>query len=139
MRTGSILFLPVFMGTSLVITMFSTALADVINGTQNENFTRGWGYSDKVFGGFNRDIILGGDGEDYIDGGSGNDKIVGGSYSDILFGFEGSDIIFSNGENETTADGHKDTIDCGPGEDEAWINVEFDEDVVTNCEVVNKG
>jgi hypothetical protein len=59
--------------------------------------------------------------EDYIDGGSGNDEMVGRALGDVLVGFEGSELISSNDHKNTDPDGYKDKIDCGPGEDEAWI------------------
>ena len=37
------------------------------------------------------------------------------------------------------ADGSKDTIDCGSGNDEAWINVSQDGDTAVNCETVHAG
>jgi Ca2+-binding RTX toxin-like protein len=120
------------------ITMYYNAWADLKFGNQDENTIRGGNGSDDVLGGFNRDFIFGGDGQDCIDGGSGNDVIVGGSHGDTLVGFEGSDLIFGSLENDTTADGYMDTIDCGPGEDEAWINVGGDADVVVNCEIVHQ-
>jgi Ca2+-binding RTX toxin-like protein len=95
--------------------------------------------ANQFFGDFNRDVIFGDDGQNYIDGGSGNDKIVGGASSDILIGFEGSDIIFSSGQYKTDADGYIDRIDCGPGEDEAWINIRNDRDVAINCETIHRG
>lgn len=108
--------------------------ADSLSGGQDENRIRGGEGSDHMLGGFNSDSISGENGEDYIDGGSGNDRIVGGAHDDILIGFEGNDLISSNAENHTKADGYRDSIDCGPGEDEAWINVSNDGDVATNCE-----
>ena len=36
-------------------------------------------------------------------------------------------------------DGSKDTIDCGSGNDEAWINVSQDGDTAVNCETVHAG
>ena len=32
---------------------------------------------------------------------------------------------------------YRDTIDCGPGNDEVWINVSTDHDTATNCEIVH--
>jgi Ca2+-binding RTX toxin-like protein len=113
--------------------------ADSLSGGQDENKIRGGEGSDHMLGGFNSDFISGENGEDYIDGGSGNDRIVGGAYDDILIGFEGNDLISSNAENHTKADGHRDSIDCGPGEDEAWINVSNDGDVAINCESLHAG
>lgn len=36
-------------------------------------------------------------------------------------------------------DGHKDILDCGDGNDEAFVNVNTDHDEFKNCEVVHKG
>lgn len=108
--------------------------ADLLSGRHAENRINGGEDSDHLLGGFNSDFISGENGEDYIDGGSGNDKIIGGAYDDILIGFEGDDLISSNDENRTKSDGYKDSVDCGPGDDEAWINVSNDGDLASNCE-----
>jgi Ca2+-binding RTX toxin-like protein len=113
--------------------------ADLLSGGQAENRINGGEGSDHLLGGFNSDFISGGNGEDYIDGGSGNDKIIGGAYEDILIGFEGDDLISSNDENRTKSDGYKDSVDCGPGDDEAWINVSNDGDLARNCESLHAG
>ena len=34
-------------------------------------------------------------------------------------------------------DGSKDSIDCGSGNDEAWINISQDGDTAVNCETVH--
>ena len=108
-------------------------------GGQDDNNISGGEGSDHLLGGFNSDFISGGNGEDYIDGGSGNDKIIGGAYNDILIGFEGDDLISSNDENHTKSDGYRDSVDCGPGDDEAWINVSNDGDLARNCESLHAG
>jgi Ca2+-binding RTX toxin-like protein len=113
--------------------------ADLLSGEQAENRINGGEYSDHLLGGFNSDFISGGNGEDYIDGGSGNDRIIGDAYDDILIGFEGDDLISSNDENRTKSDGYKDSVDCGPGDDEAWINVSNDGDLASNCEALHAG
>jgi len=88
-------------------------------------------------GSFNNDVLCGGVNDDYIDGGSGNDQIVGRALGDVLVGFEGSDLISSNADKNTDPDGYKDKIDCGPGEDEAWINTSTDGDMAVNCEILH--
>ncbi len=113
--------------------------ADLLSGGQDENNISGGEGSDHLLGGFNSDSISGGNGEDYIDGGFGNDKIIGGAYDDILIGFEGDDLISSNDENHTKSDGYRDIVDCGPGDDEAWINVSNDGDLASNCESLHAG
>ena len=60
-------------------------------------------------------------------------------FDDILIGFEGDDLISSNDENRTKSDGYKDSVDCGPGDDEAWINVSNDGDLARNCESLHAG
>jgi Ca2+-binding RTX toxin-like protein len=90
-----------------------------------------------MLGSFNNDVLCGGVNEDYIDGGSGNDEIVGRTLGDELVGFEGSDLISSNADKNTDPDGYKDKIDCGPGEDEAWINTSTDGDMAVNCEILH--
>ena len=92
-----------------------------------------------MLGSFNNDVICGGGNEDYIDGGSDNDEIVGRALGDVLVGFEGSDLISSNDDKNTDPDGYKDKIDCGPGEDEAWVNITTDGDVAVNCEILHTG
>ena len=92
-----------------------------------------------ILGDFNDDDICGGYDKDYIDSGSGNDLIVGSALGDVLVGFEGSDSISSNDNKNTGPDGYTDEIDCGPGEDEAWINVSVDGDLAVNCEILHTG
>jgi hypothetical protein len=56
----------------------------------------------------------------------GADKISGGA---------GDDLIYSGKEiGASESDGHKDIIDCGPGDDTALINEDVDHDVAVNCE-----
>ena len=113
--------------------------ADLLSGKHAENRINGSKGSDHLRNSFNSDFISGRNGEDYIDGGSGNDKIIGGAYDDILIGFEGDDLISSNDENRTKSDGYKDSVDCGPGDDEALINVSNDGDLASNCESLHAG
>jgi Ca2+-binding RTX toxin-like protein len=113
--------------------------ADLLSGGQAENRINGGEGSDHLLGGFNSDFISGGNGEDYIDGGTGNDKIIGDAYDDILIGFEEDDLISSNDENRTKSGGYKDSVDCGLGDDEAWINVSNDGNLARNCESLHAG
>jgi hypothetical protein len=62
--------------------------------------------------------------------------------ADTLKGGPGDDRLFQNGAGSeflTASDGHKDILDCGGGNDEAWGNVNTDHDEFRNCEVVHKG
>ena len=95
----------------------------------------------------------GGEGNDHIDGFTGNDVINGGDGMDSITGDTGADKIFGGAGNdyiwhgqyyddplqELRTDGKQDVIDCGPGFDEAVVNVDVDNDLTTNCEYVIPG
>jgi Ca2+-binding RTX toxin-like protein len=84
----------------------------------------------------------GADTDDLISGGSGNDEIIGCSGADRISGGSGDDQIIHGGlilKGKTEPDGSKDRIDCGPGNDEAWINISQDHDEATNCEILHTG
>jgi Ca2+-binding RTX toxin-like protein len=91
------------------------------------------------------DDLQGAEGDDTVIGGIGNDYLAGGQGSDQINGGEGDDSILHskyltrtpNAPDPTTPDGSKDTIDRGPGNDEAWINEASDGDVTINCEKVH--
>lgn len=131
---------------------------DYIDGGDGNDIIDGGNGNDIVFGKFGQDYLLGNMGDDRIDGGlgdddadggSGNDKIDGGQGFDSLYGNMGMDIISGGDENDkiyqdtsnprylTHPDGSKDVIDCGAGDDEAWINKLKDGDVAINCENVH--
>ena len=97
-----------------------------IVGTSKNEYLAGGGHDDTIFGLGGNDTLLGGAGDDRIYGGSGRDVITGGSGADRLFGGRGSDTIFA-------ADGERDIIDCGPGNDRAVVD---SVDKAVNCEVV---
>ena len=85
-------------------------------------------------------------GHDTIYGNDGNDTIVGMDGIDFMYGGEGADKIYHAHRNThpglssdtppTDPDGKRDIIDCGPGNDEVWINT-VDRDVALNCETVH--
>jgi Ca2+-binding RTX toxin-like protein len=134
---------------------------DTILGTANEDFMIGQGGDDKMFGFARNDVMDGGTGDDTMSGGSGDDNMFGGngddnmngdSGNDIVIGFRGADILKGSSGNDeiyhfgkstpisesTLPDGSKDTIDCGSGNDEAWINISQDHDTAdSNCETVH--
>jgi large repetitive protein len=106
--------------------------------------------------------MLGGTGNDYLQGTSGNDTLYGGDGNDTLMGDQmvcicfpqkgadiikggpGDDTLFQShagefGAEPTRSDGFKDILDCGDGNDEAWVNLSVDQDQFINCEVVHKG
>jgi Ca2+-binding RTX toxin-like protein len=100
---------------------------------------------------------VGGGGDDTINGGIGDDFIIGDNYAgfncdlgsagaDRLIGGPGDDNIFHGNlplpvdvNTAKLSDGHKDYIDCGPGNDQAVINTSVDGDTATNCETVITG
>ena len=111
--------------------------------------------SGTMFGFADNDLMIGGDGDDTMSGGSGNDildgnfgddNINGNSGDDVLIGNFGADILKGSSGNDqishvirgsTVSDNAKDTIDCGSGIDEAWINISRDGDTAINCETVH--
>lgn len=148
------------LGTTDDDTIKGTKVGDAIRGGGGNDKVLGNAGGDEIVTEQDNDKIQGGDGDDYIetrggddqiDGGAGNDLILGddedgdaGGYgSDVIFGGRGNDELFhsqyieSHGGDPTGSDGHTDKLDCGPGNDEAWINVGTDHDVVKNCEVVH--
>jgi Ca2+-binding RTX toxin-like protein len=97
-----------------------------IVGTSKGDYLAGGGHDDVIFGLGGNDTLLGGAGDDRIYGGPGNDVITGGPGADHLYGGPGSDTIFA-------ADGERDFIDCGPGNDRAVVD---SVDITIHCEVV---
>ena len=63
----------------------------------------------------------------YLDGGGHADYLNGGKGQDEVYGKWGNDRV-------EAADGQKDTINCGPGEDTSSIDEDLDE--VSNCETL---
>jgi Ca2+-binding RTX toxin-like protein len=107
--------------------MFGFARDDQIDGGPGD---------DTMSGGSGNDLMLGRDGDDNINGDSGHDVILGFRGADILKGSSGNDRIFHDFIRfPEESDGSKDTIDCGAGIDEAWINTSQDGDTAaSNCE-----
>ena len=94
--------------------------------------------------------ILGCGGGDDINGGNGNDDIIGDNVgtcggtpgADRINGGNGDDHILHGNRvigHNTDSDGNRDLINCGPGNDEADINVSVDNDVAINCETIFAG
>jgi Ca2+-binding RTX toxin-like protein len=88
------------------------------------------------------DNVQGDTGNDKLYGDQGNDFILGQEGADLLSGGDGNDEIYhfsANAQKATDPDGSKDRIDCGAGNDEAWINVSVDHDIAANCETLHTG
>jgi Ca2+-binding RTX toxin-like protein len=86
---------------------------------------------DRLYGDAGNDVISGGNGPDEIYGGPGNDRLSGGLYPDRLFGGAGDDFI-------NAADGYRDYVDCGPGNDTVVTGSSYLGDRIKNCEHVIK-
>ena len=75
------------------------------------------------------DTVRGRGGNDVIRGGTGNDRLYGGPGRDLILGEPGNDRLYAR-------DGVRDTLNGGPGFDEAWVDAL---DVVRNVERVHRG
>lgn len=136
-----------------------TSNGDTMIGSSQDDFIFSKQGGDSVYGFGGGDTICGASGDDVLIGGEGNDQIVGDGSdtnqacndplsdpaanpgADKIAGGPGDDLIFHGNKfpNSLDSDGHRDIIDCGPGNDEASINVSVDHDIATNCETVNAG
>ena len=114
---------------------------DNILGGEGDDSMHGNRGNDMMTGGTGNDGIGGDDGNDNLKGEVGNDFVTGDLGGDIIDGGEGNDRIYHGNFalkfEVISPDGSKDTIDCGNGQDEAWINLEVDGDTTINCEMVN--
>src|SRR6185295_8778534 len=93
---------------------------------------------DTIDGGAGDDNLNGGNGGDTITGGPGKDTIVGDATAGgcYVIGYLGTCKSPWGNDTINAVDGEVDSVDCGPGQDTANVDAI---DVVTNCEVVNKG
>jgi DNA-binding beta-propeller fold protein YncE len=135
--------------------MYGGAGNDLMNGEAPSGSAVG---NDRMDGGDGNDVMDGNAGNDNMNGGAGNDTVVGGegddlmyggAFKDYLYGWKGADTIYGGDGNDkiyhyantgiesSNPDGSKDSIDCGPGNDEVWINVQTDHDTAVNCETVH--
>jgi len=134
---------------------------DSINGDDGDDFIYGDGITyaegndtlngnagnDQIYGASGHDVINGGDGDDLVDGGDGYDALEGENGNDVIHGGGGLDSLRGGPDNDKIyhadlnalikPDGSKDKIDCGPGQDEAWVNTMDDDDETSNCEIVH--
>jgi len=101
-----------------------------IVGTNGPDYLPGGGNNDVLIGRGGSDTLLGGAGNDILYGGPGNDVLDGGPGIDRVYGGPGSDTI-------RAADGKKDTIDCGTGNDH--VVADSIDVIAKNCESVTFG
>ncbi len=106
-------------------------------GDDGKNVMLGGNKADSMSGKGGFDDMSGGNGNDVMSGGNGNDAVSGGLGSDRLSGGEGDDKISHSGTGSLNPDGSRDYVDCGSGNDEAFINVRVDHDLAVNCETVH--
>lgn len=143
--------------------------ADVLAGGWGRDLVHGGLGDDVSSGGQGRDLMAGGPGDDRQDGGTGNDVIFANRGVDESWGGAGDDVLWAmarkdvtpgpNGELDTVADtlhggpgddrfrtrdGEADRIDCGDGQDVAFldpVDVIADatpDDANGSCEVVHR-
>jgi Ca2+-binding RTX toxin-like protein len=135
-----------------------TSGADELQGTASGETIGGLGGNDTVYGGRGADKLFGDDGpprnddgDDKVYGGPGADVLTENGGDDLLVGGGGNDTIWANGDKVASnpgedtikggrgndlinsADGFKDTIDCGSGKDEVTYDQNLDV-VRANCE-----
>ncbi len=99
------------------------------------------GGDDKIVTSYSADRIDAGAGADHVRGYGGDDHIVGGPGQDTLLGDASGTTTCTFLDCQTTAgndvidarDGERDSLDCGPGTDQALVDAA---DVVANCEDV---
>jgi Ca2+-binding RTX toxin-like protein len=97
-------------------------------GTSRGETLTGSKANDLLLGRGGNDILRGRGGNDVLRGGIGNDHLYGGPGRDRIFGEPGNDRLFAR-------DGNRDTLNGGPGFDEAWVD---SLDVVKNVERVHR-
>ena len=124
-------------------TCFGTTGSDTMIGDNGNNVMAADKGNDIMSGKDGKDVLLGADGDDNMSGGAGDDQLCASEGADRITGGDANDLIFHSGCDPsppfTDPDGSRDVIDCGSGTDEAWINVNVDHDIVTNCEIVHSG
>lgn len=103
-------------------------------GSPGPDRLRSGAYDDRIDGGAGADAIAAGAGDDTITGGPGPDTILadGGVICDFV-------ACSSSGQGNDTIharDGERDSIDCGPGTDVAYVDPV---DVTSGCETVVTG
>jgi Ca2+-binding RTX toxin-like protein len=122
-----------------------TQRADEIDGTPQADHIEGLGGADHISGHGGNDVIDAGAGFDRVNGGGGNDRLLSAPGGAVLKGGKGRDEFnMVNGEtvggegNDVirARDGQLDEINCGPGDDKAYVDRA--EDGVYDCETVKE-
>ena len=92
-------------------------------------FYAGTNRAETITGSKANDVLVGRGGNDVLRGGTGNDRLYGGPGKDVLAGEVGNDRLYAR-------DGVRETVNGGPGFDEAWLDRL---DVARNVERVHRG
>jgi hypothetical protein len=100
-----------------------------ISGTDFDDELQGTAAGEHICGRAGNDLIRAEGGNDVVEGGWGLDTLFGGPGRDRLIGGRGNDTIHSR-------DGRRDTIECGWGEDRAFVD-RIDR-VLRGCEGVHR-
>ena len=99
------------------------------SGTSRSETSSGSKANDVLLGRGGNDALYGRGGNDLLRGGTGNDRLYGGPGKDVLAGEVGNDRLYAR-------DGVRETVNGGPGFDEAWLDRL---DVARNVERVHRG
>jgi Ca2+-binding RTX toxin-like protein len=133
-----------------------TARGDDLDGESGNDTLSGLGGNDKLFGGTGNDRLLGSAGNDHLDGfdgddnlqgGAGDDLIVesrfgddtlsGGAGNDWIVGARGTDHISGGAGDDVLFGGSgSDTLDCGPGNDTVFVNLDIERKTAKGCETI---
>jgi Ca2+-binding RTX toxin-like protein len=90
--------------------------SDSLSGLEGNDVLRSGRGDDTADGGPGRDLVYGGRGRDAVSGGAGDDRLYGGWGSDVVSGGEGDDRLHA-----LARDRRRDVLDCGPGNDVAFV------------------
>jgi Ca2+-binding RTX toxin-like protein len=114
-------------GTDKPDTMYGSSSRDLMYGLKGSDLMRGNGGDDYINGDGGRDRLAGGSGNDTVVGGAGGDVIAGNGGNDRLNGGKGNDRI-------EAADGRRDWIDCGSGNEDVLVFDSGLDSFTRNCE-----
>ena len=126
------ILLLVIMSLTLLLAS-GVALAATILGTDQSETLIGTRYADYIRAEGGNDVVRGLGGPDQLNGKTGEDRVVGGDGDDNLYGGTGNDRLYSE-DIFSQGGAYRDVVDCGPGEDFAYVD--WRDVVRENCEGV---